>query len=234
MSLKIRSAIPQSWTDHLGSGRIGVGLDLATTEKETSNPSSITVMERTTPGYTQRLVASWKTADEEVTQGIFLMLIHDIIAAGKKNQLRRACIDGTNERFFAQTLRRLAAGILPVEVVISSEKTRWRGEEFNFKTLLGNLYVSAFEDNLMAMPAGKWLRDDHRLVFRDKGGFVAKIGPNGEHGDTFDSGKLALWALESGGGPVQAAATPTGFSGGAATPRRGLRHRGHVTATLPM
>jgi hypothetical protein len=42
-----------------------------------------------------------------------------------------------------------------------------------------------------------------RLVRRDRGSFTTEVGPGGEHGDTFDSHKLAQNSLESTGGALE-------------------------------
>lgn len=43
------------------------------------------------------------------------------------------------------------------------------------------------------MPPGKWLETDHRLVTRNGARFEADVDAQGNHADTFDSGKLSYW-----------------------------------------
>lgn len=191
-----RAAIPRDWTDCLAGGPIGLGMDVGTTEQGTSNPSALAVMQHTPPLYVVRLLLCWKTSDEAVSREIVQTIVSDLERSERRP--RRLCIDASNEVFFAQSIRSDLAGRVPVVLVKSGEKVTWRGLDYIYKTLLGNLYVSLFEDNLIALPPAQWISDDHRLVKREKGGFVAETGERGEHGDTFDACKLAYWALESG------------------------------------
>lgn len=214
----IRSYLPPDWARQCGGGRIGIGLDLATSDKEKSNPSSITVTERRGELVT-RLVLAFKSRDEFVTTRIVETIIDDIERAG-----RRAvglAIDATNETFFAQSVRKRLAGRVRVVLVKGSESMTYQGVESTAKIVLGNLYANAYADGRITLPAGRWLAEDHRLVRRVGGTFDAAVLPDGRHADTFDSGKLALWVLEGGGsGPVEAEAVT--LSGTA--PRPGLKN----------
>lgn len=198
-----RAAIPSNWTRLLTGGPLGIGADIGTTEKGTSNPSSITVMERARGLYLQRLVLRFKTSNEEIWFAMLQCLFDDLRAAEKK--ARRLCLDASSEVFFAQRVKRKHIVYCPVDLVKGGETIVRGAEKFSYKVLLGNLYSSTFEDALMAGPDEKWWRDDQRRVHREKGTFVTETGENGEHGDTFDSGKLAYWALEHGTGRVEAA-----------------------------
>lgn len=204
-----RSALPRSWIDFLTlTGDVGIGLDLATTTKKLSNPSSLTVAQKDGGRIVQRLVLRWKTDREAVTRAIVALVLEDIRARGAR--LRRLCVDATNERFFAQRLRAEFSRFCPVDLIVSSENTTAPdGTVMNFKQYLGSLYVNQFEAALMAMPAAEWLRSDHRLVVRDRGSFDNALDENGNHGDTFDSGKLAVLALTK-GGRAEATALPVG------------------------
>lgn len=201
--------LPTAWLDALQpDGAIGIGLDVATTTKAASNPSGLCVMQRQSPLYVAALMLRAKIGDPSVMREMSHRIVDLLISTGHRP--RRFCVDSTNEDFFAQDLRSSLAGKVPVSLIKGSENLKFRGDSINAKKLLGTLYASAFEDNLIAIPSGKWLREDHRLPKKDRGTFVCEVGPNGEHGDTFDSGKLALWALESGGGPARAEAIPVG------------------------
>ncbi len=70
----------------------------------------------------------------------------------------------------------------------------------------------------MGNPNERWIIDDRFLVKRDKGSFAADLGPNGEHGDTFDGGKLAYWPLLA-PGRAEAAGVPI-----ASSPATAARH----------
>lgn len=199
-----RQAIPRDWTRFLSSGPIGIGGDLGTTEKKLSNPSSFTVMQRTRGLYLQRLVLRFKTNNEEIYCAIFQCLLEDLLEAQQKP--RRTCLDASNEVFFAQGVKRKFIHFCPIDLIKGGETIERGSEKFPYKVLLGNLYSSTFEDGIMACPDEKWFRDDQRRVHRDKGTFVTELGENGEHGDTFDSGKLAYWALEHGTGRAEAEA----------------------------
>jgi hypothetical protein len=74
------------------------------------------------------------------------------------------------------------------------------------------MYCAALEDGLLLLPAGAFIELDHRLVKREGGRFVTDLGPGGEHGETFDAGKLAYWGLQA-GGTISAQAMEVGGSG---------------------
>jgi hypothetical protein len=203
-----RQAIPLNWTRLLTGGPIGIGGDIGTTEKGTSNPSCITITERTRGLYLQRMVLRFKTSNEEIWFSMLQCLFDDLRAHEKK--ARRMCLDASSEVFFAQAVKRKFIAYCPIDLIKGGESIQRGAEKFSYKVLQGNLYSSAFEDALMACPDEKWFRDDHRRVKREKGTFVTETGENGEHGDTFDSGKLSYWALEHGTGRVEAHGVPIG------------------------
>ena len=213
-----REAIPKSWIDHLGNGSLGLGTDLATTEKGTSNPSALAVTEQVGQRYLVRLLLAWKTADPDVTTAIIGHVLDDIAAANCRP--KKLSIDASNEVFFATALKKKFQNKCPVILVKGGEKVKYKGEEFAAKTLLGNLYVNAIEDGLVSLPDGDFIRDDHRLVNREKGTFTTETGKNGQHGDTFDAVKHSIWALLVGGGRVQANAVD--ITGGNKPKRPGL------------
>lgn len=211
-----RAAIPRSWTDRLGSGPLGLGLDLATTDKGTSNPSALTVLEGEHGRFYTRLAVSWKTADPEVTEAILALILADL--QDLRAIIRRLSIDASNEVFFATNLKTKFNSVVPVSLIKGGEKLEHKGESMLAKNLLGSLYVNALDDNILTLPSGQFLTDDHRLVQRERGTFVAATSRTGQHGDLFDSGKLALWSLIKGGGRVRADAVD--ISGGGSAPLR--------------
>lgn len=210
-----RSVISRDWLDLLTDGPIGIGLDLATTEKKTSNPSSLTLSQSEGRIVYERLVVRFKTGDDRVTKEVLRIVCDDL--AMKRKRARGIAVDASSEKFLCAQLAREYTKYAPVRLIVSGETLDWKGESLSYKQLLGNLYSALFEDGLVGLPEGEWILEDHRLVMREKGSFMANLGPNGEHGDTFDSGKLAYWPLVRGGRAEIAAASITGGTAGKAT-----------------
>jgi len=202
-------AIPSDWALRCGGGALTLGYDVATTEKKSSNPSSLTVMEKLEGIHWERLVVRWKSEDPEAAY----QMIASILDARPANDWRRLCIDATSERYHAQNTRKKFRGRLQVVLVVSSETIDWEKEKFSYKTLLGDLYVSAFEDGIIALPPEPFILGDHRLVKKQGGGYTTEVDEDGNHGDTFDSGKLAYWGHVLKGGPVRAQAVRVGNYG---------------------
>lgn len=207
-----RDALPASWTDLLQGGQIGVGMDLATSDATTSNPSSIVISEEYRGLIWERLVISWKTRDEAVTTTLFGLVLADIRSAGKK--ARAACIDASNEVFFAQRLRKLFSQHCPVYLIKGGEKLRHGSEELQSKELLGSLYVADYAEGRICIPNDTGVKEDRRLVKRVKGQFRTDTDREGRHGDTFDAGKLARWALKRAGRVEAAGARVSGLGSG--------------------
>lgn len=197
----------------------GIGYDIATTEKNLSNPSALVVMQHLTPQFVGALYLRWKTADPDIAIAVVNTIVDDILDTGTRP--RRLCIDATNEKYHASRVKKHLLGKVPVDLIAGSQNIDYLGVTYSAKVLLGNLYCAIFEDNQLAMPPVAWLRDDHRLVKRDRGSFTAEVSGDGSHADTFDAGKLALWAVNKSGGRAQAEAAPVG--GLAATQTIGRR-----------
>ncbi|MCE0497853.1 MAG: hypothetical protein LV481_07910 [Methylacidiphilales bacterium] len=213
------------WRDLLGGGRIAIGFDPATTEKKMSNPSALAVVEQVGTVFYARLVLVFKTSDPAASRAMLreaLDLGHD--PHGQARRARRVCIDATNERFFASGLKQELAGRAVCELVVSSEKTARGGEEMSFKTWLGSLLVHQMEDGLLALPESRYLKEDFRLVTRDRGGFDNQLDKQGRHGDTFDAVKLALHGLFSHSGPAHAEAVPLSSATGSPPRRTGWKN----------
>ncbi|MBB5351064.1 hypothetical protein HNR46_001298 [Haloferula luteola] len=221
--ITVADAIPDAWTSRLSGEQVGLGLDVATTENGTSNPSSLTVSQSHAGLWYARLILSWKTADPEVTRAVLALVLSQLNAVEVRP--RRLCIDASNEKFFATQLRREFSGRVPVELVTGQQKLTHRGIEMDAKTLLGNLFSSLLEDGLGVLPADDFVAYDYRLVKREAGGFVTETGKNGEHGDCFDSGKLSHWALTSGSGVVRADPLPVGTFGHDPADRPGIKNK---------
>lgn len=179
--------LPADWREQLGeiSEPVTVGFDVATTEKNSSNPSSVTIAEKSGTDHLARAILRWKTSDPKVSTAIVLEIVRTL-------RVRRLVIDATNERFFAKQLREVCAKYCTVELVVSSEKITVGTVEMLVKTYLGNLAVNALDDGRLALPAAREVRTDFRLVRRVRGGFDNEVDGSGNHGDTFDSTKLAL------------------------------------------
>ena len=197
---------PLGWRDLLGTGKIALGYDVATTENGMSNPSSLTVMEELGGDFFARLKIIWKTADPDIARA----MIREALELGGGRRARRLCVDASNERYFAVSIAKEFRGRVIVELVVSGETLEYGGQKLNYKTYLGNLVINTMQDGHLILPECRYVKDDYRLVKRDKGGFTTETDNQGRHGDTFDSDKLALHGLLSRGGPVQAEAVGVG------------------------
>jgi hypothetical protein len=201
---------PVGWQELLTDDPTSIGYDVATTENKTSNPGSITISQKVQGRVVERVGVVFKTADPDFARAMI-----DIAVTGVEERLgkpaRRLCIDATNERFFATDLKRIFGGRIVVELVISSESIEYRGEKMSVKSYLGSLYVDQYEDANILIADSRYVREDRRLVVKDKGLFVNQTDSRGRHGDTFDSGKLATHGLLSRSGPAEASAVQIGI-----------------------
>ncbi len=201
---------------HLGPNPVGLGLDLATTEKEASNPSSFAVVEKVGNEIIFRLVVAWKTREPAIARKYIQRIVTAVNSRSHGPRARRLCIDATNERYFSKDVQTMLAGLVPVELVIASETVELTGQEpITKKALLGNQFVDVIDRNVAWLPPERYLKDDLRRVKRDRGSFEAELGGNGEHGDTFDACKLALHALTSSSSGAVSAETLKQISMGA-------------------
>jgi len=82
------------------------------------------------------------------------------------------------------------------------------------KTYLGDLYVARLNDNRLTLPPERYVREDHRMPKKIKGLFVCEPAADGKHGDTFDSGKLASWALRATSGLLTMSGVSAGGNAG--------------------
>jgi hypothetical protein len=220
-SVPLSEVLPRDLPARLSAhSRLGMGYDIATTTKEKSNPSSLSLTEQIGLDYYVRLILRWKTADPEVARAIILAVLM-LVAPRRPVKL---CIDASNERYYAADVKKALAGIVVCDLVVSGESTEYLGEKMSFKTYLGNLLVNTMEDGHLFLPEEPWVKNDFRLVTRDRGGFVTEVDANGGHGDTFDSTKLSLHALVGAGGPVAASAAAVGTYGKTASIGRGFKN----------
>jgi hypothetical protein len=181
--------LPANWHDQLAAfgeiGTVTVGFDVATTEKNSSNPSSVTIAGKIDNGHAARLIFRWKTNDPKVSTAYLREFVTSLKA-------KRLVIDASNERFYARQVRDALAKHCVVELVVSSENITVGLVEMPVKTYLGNLLVNALDDAQIALPAAREVRQDFRLVRKVRGRFDNEVDGSGNHGDTFDSTKLAL------------------------------------------
>lgn len=218
-----REDLPADWMARakVGDGPIALGYDVATTENKTSNPSALTVGEKVGHRMVARFTMRWKSADPDDCIELLKQVVTEMYHAGKK--LRRLCVDGSNERFHAVNVKRALIPWIIVEIVVSSTKTTYKAEEMDMKTYLGNLFSNAVQDGEVLLAQHEWLRKDMLLVKKEKGRFVTETDTSGNHGDTFDSSKLALYGLRHGSGPVEATGVQVGRMEMKA-PRAGIRN----------
>lgn len=192
----------------LGAGKIGIGFDVATTNKGYSNPSSLSVCEQKGVEHIYPLILTWKTTDPAIATERIRRCVKAVAHRLEGGRAKALNVDATNERYFATTLKRELSGLIPVNLIISSETVMIAGESITKKQLMSSRLVAELDDNHLTIPPERYVRDDWRLVKKDRGLFVCDPDVDGKHGDTFDSAKLALDAIAS-SGPVEAAAVPT-------------------------
>lgn len=186
---------------HLGAGKVALGWDLATTEKESSNPSVFAVVEEVDAlNWRAPAVIAWKTADPEIALARARQICQVVNARTAGGRAVGMAVDATNERYFAVRVQRELAALVPVELVVASETVEQPGSEpITKKALQGNQLATEINDNRATLPPEKYIKEDFRRVKRDRGSFACELGPNGEHGDTFDAVKQALYRLRGGG-----------------------------------
>jgi hypothetical protein len=183
--------------DKLGDGPVGLGLDLATTTGETSNPTSISVIEKRGVEKVVTAILTWKTADPAVATERIRRTLQVVPLRPAGGPARRLSIDATNERYFAAAIRASLQSIIPVELIVGSEAVERPGQEpMNWKQFLGSQWVGELEDNHVWLPPERYVKEDFRLVKKDRGSFTCDPDEYGRHGDTFDSCKLADHSLE--------------------------------------
>ncbi|MCX6901732.1 MAG: hypothetical protein NT105_23885 [Verrucomicrobia bacterium] len=197
---------------HLTNGRVNLGLDVASTAEEKSNPSSITVTEETSGMYYQRLVAVFKTKHRAVVS----QRLKDVCAvvAGRSDggRVQKLSIDAGNERMAAEETANDLRGVVTVELVIPSASIHPPGysDSVNFKTYQSDLYSDGLNNGLIAVPPDEYIKLDHLLPIKDMGRYTCAVDSEGRHGDSFDSGKQSYYGFYSSGGAVEAHAVRVG------------------------
>jgi hypothetical protein len=188
-----------------GAGRVGVGWDIATTTKKQSNPSALAIGEENGGEVIGRLVVIWKTADPDRAKLIVGRLLEAIEDRKIGGRAVRMAIDATNERLFSADIRKELLGRVITELVIASESVenyhikRQGDQPMVMKQYLGGRCVEALEDGRLTLPAHRYIREDLRLVKKERGTFDNELSTTGQHGDVFDAIKMMLFALRPGG-----------------------------------
>lgn len=197
-------------SENLSDRLVGIGVDPATTTKQKSNPTAVALVEDHVSEYIARAVIVWKTADPQTANERLDLIVDAVakrIAGGRAKSMN---IDATNERYWAASTRDRLRSNLPVGLVVGSEAHEAPGvERMTKKQFLGSRLISVLDDNKLTLPPDRYIRDDFRLVKKDRGLLVCDPDIDGKHGDTFDAVKLAIAALSS-GGPVEAESAPVG------------------------
>jgi hypothetical protein len=189
--------------EKLGGGPVGIGVDWATTEKETSNPTAVTVMERRGIEKIAVLTVTWKTRDPDVAIERLRNVVLTVNARPEGGRARRLCQDATSEKYHCANVRKELGALVVVEDLVGSETIELPGKEpMTMKAYLGNQWIAEIDDNHATLAPERYIKEDFRLVKRDRGSFTTEISPSGQHGDTFDSHKNANEALESSHGAL--------------------------------
>jgi hypothetical protein len=202
---------------NLGEGPVGIGVDWASSQKEGTNPTSVTVSEGEGEGEIQRVVLVWKASNPDLQRERLRRVVQTVNARPKGGRARKVAQDATGQQLFCRDVAKDLQGVVPVESVVMSESVELPAYDtpISKKTYLGDLYVAQLNDNRLTMPPERYIREDHRMPKKIKGLYVCEPASDGKHGDTFDSGKLASWALRRGGLTKAIASGVGAYVGGA-------------------
>jgi hypothetical protein len=112
---------------------------------------------------------------------------------------RRLCIDASNERLAAEETKDDLTQYIPVQLVLGGSSVEpipiGYQDSINYKTYQGDLYCAAVNEGRTVMPPDDYVKQDHRLPIKNNGKYECPVDNEGRHGDTFDSGKQAEFAL---------------------------------------
>ena len=191
---------------HLGKGPVAGGVDWASSQKEGSNPTSVTITEADGENEIQRAVFVWKASSPMLQRERLRRIVQVVNTRPEGGRMRRLGQDATGQQLFCKDVERDLGGLVPVESVVMSETVELPGQDtpVTKKTYYSDLYVSKFADNRIAAPPERYYREDHRLPKKIKGLYVCEPQADGKHGDTFDSGKIASRMLRAADGAITA------------------------------
>lgn len=193
------------------TGTVGIGIDMATTTNKKSNPTSLSVVKLEGDGLEVPLILWWKTANPHTTTNRVVGLIKTLMALNVKVQA--VGIDATNEKFYAALLKEAIGALADVHLIVSSESVETPEGKISVKSFLGTDLANAIESGKAVLPFSNYVYKDFMRVVKDRGSYDAAVGPNGEHGDTFDSTKIGYAVLKR-GGSVEAWDMPRGSMDG--------------------
>ena len=188
--------LPAGALDHV-KGTVAIGIDMATTTNKKSNPTSLSIVRKNGDGFETPLILWWKTANPHVTTGRVIGLLTSLRAMDVK--IEGVGIDGTSEKYYARLLKEAIGALADVQIIVSSETVETPEGSITLKAFMGNDLANAIESGKMLLPFNTYVYKDFMRVVKNRGSFDAAVGPNGEHGDTFDSTKLGMRVLQKGG-----------------------------------
>lgn len=195
--------LPAGALSHV-KGVVTIGVDPATTEKETSNPTGLAIQRKEGADVHLPTLLWWKTADPRVQRSRMLLLVRTLLAMNVR--VKCVGIDATNERGLAREIRDDLSTLAPVVLLIGSENVAGvkdtDGFNINVKQHKGNLLSAAGESERLIVSAHRYVYGDWMRVVKKKGTYDASVGSAGEHGDTFDAAANAMFVDEV-GGPVE-------------------------------
>lgn len=198
-----KAELPANWTDHLTpDAPWALGFDIATTDKEKSNPSVLSAAQMVNGHFVPRLIWRWKTSDPEVAKNRIKLVIKSGSAVMKRGP-RMMSVDASNERYFAAILKAALRLLVKIILIIANEVIRHHGQNMSYKQYQGNELVNVYDEGKASLPPDKWVFDDMRLVKRDNGSFSNATDAEGNHGDVFDSLKQCHFALTNKGVPTR-------------------------------
>lgn len=191
---------------NIGSGPLTAGVDWASSQKEGSNPTSVTLNELDGESEIERAVLVWKSSNPAIQRERLRRIVVTCNSRPQGGRMRRVGQDATGQQLFCKDVAADLAGLVPVENIVMSETIELPGYDtpVTKKTYFSDQYVSRFNDNRITAPPERYYREDHRLPKKIKGLYVCDPQPDGKHGDTFDSGKIASAMQRSSAGALTA------------------------------
>jgi hypothetical protein len=203
------SGLPEGALDFV-KGTVAIGIDMATTTKKMSNPTSLSIVNLAADGFEVPCILWWKTANPHTTTGRVVGLIQTLKSMGVKVEC--VGVDASNEKYYAILLKEAIGALADVQLLVSSESVETPEGKISLKAQMGNDLANGIESGKAVLPFSSYVYGDFMRVVKSGGSFDAAVGPNGEHGDTFDSTKIGLRVLRR-GGSVEAWDMPVGDAG---------------------